>query len=147
MSLDRVGDVDFLLTDLWIGGKAVSAADGGRFDVLDPATGEVIASVANGTVADGLAAVEAAQAAMGPWSRRGPRERAEVLRRQVEFALPADLPYPDLASLSTEARQKLDRIPPPTLRQAARIHGINPSDLQNLVMEVRKRRDRVEVRT
>ncbi|CAN5471082.1 tRNA uridine-5-carboxymethylaminomethyl(34) synthesis enzyme MnmG [soil metagenome] len=69
------------------------------------------------------------------------RERAEALRRQAEFALPADLPYPVLTSLSTEARQKLDRIRPATLGQAGRIPGINPSDLQNLVMEVRKRRE------
>ncbi|HEV2130514.1 MAG TPA: tRNA uridine-5-carboxymethylaminomethyl(34) synthesis enzyme MnmG [Longimicrobiaceae bacterium] len=69
------------------------------------------------------------------------RERAEALRRQAEFALPADLPYASLASLSTEARQKLDRIRPASLGQAARIPGINPSDLQNLVMEVRKRRE------
>jgi tRNA uridine 5-carboxymethylaminomethyl modification enzyme len=67
------------------------------------------------------------------------RERAEALRRQAEFPLPGDLPYPELRSLSTEARQKLDRIRPTTLGQAGRIPGINPTDLQNLVMEVRKR--------
>ena len=38
--------------DLWIGGRAVPASDEGRFDVLDPATGEVLTSVANGTVDD-----------------------------------------------------------------------------------------------
>jgi tRNA uridine 5-carboxymethylaminomethyl modification enzyme len=68
------------------------------------------------------------------------RERAEALRRQTEFALPVDLPYPELVSLSTEARQKLERVRPATLGQAGRIPGISPSDLQNLVMEVRKRR-------
>ena len=73
------------------------------------------------------------------------RERAETLRRQADFPLPEVLPYPELASLSYEARQKLDRIRPATLAQAARIPGVSPSDLQNLVMEVRKRRDRAEV--
>jgi len=68
------------------------------------------------------------------------RERAEALRGQAEFALPPDLPYPALVSLSTEARQKLDRVRPATLGQAGRIPGVSPSDLQNLVMEVRKRR-------
>ena len=48
-------------TDLFIGGKWVSAAS--RFDVLDPATSEVIASVANGTVEDAMACVDAADAA------------------------------------------------------------------------------------
>lgn len=69
------------------------------------------------------------------------RARAATLRAQAEFPLPDDLPYPALASLSTEARQKLARIRPATLAQAARVPGVNPSDLQNLVMEVRKRRD------
>src|SRR5690606_16709252 len=68
------------------------------------------------------------------------RERAEALRRQSDFAVPEDLPYLELTSLSTEARQKLDRVRPLTLGQAGRIPGISPSDLQNLVMEVRKRR-------
>ena len=68
------------------------------------------------------------------------RERAESLRRHAEFALPDDLPYPELLSLSFEARQKLDRIRPATLAQAGRVPGVSPSDLQNLVMEVRKRR-------
>ncbi|HLM66290.1 MAG TPA: FAD-dependent oxidoreductase, partial [Longimicrobium sp.] len=69
------------------------------------------------------------------------RERAATLRRQADFPLPDALPYPELASLSYEARQKLDRIRPATLAQAGRIPGVSPSDLQNLVMEVRKRRD------
>jgi tRNA uridine 5-carboxymethylaminomethyl modification enzyme len=69
------------------------------------------------------------------------RERAEGLRRQEGFALPPDLPYLALQSLSIEARQKLDRLRPSTLGQAARVPGVNPSDLQNLVMEVRKRRE------
>jgi tRNA uridine 5-carboxymethylaminomethyl modification enzyme len=67
------------------------------------------------------------------------RDRAEALHRQASFPLPADLPYADLASLAMEARQKLDRVRPTTLAQAARIPGVSPSDLQNLVMEVRKR--------
>jgi len=68
------------------------------------------------------------------------RERAAALRRYADFELPADLEYAELQSLSTEARQKLARIRPTTLGQAGRIPGISPSDLQNLVMEVRKRR-------
>jgi tRNA uridine 5-carboxymethylaminomethyl modification enzyme len=67
------------------------------------------------------------------------RARAGALRSQAGFALPADLPYGELVSLSTEARQKLERVRPGTLAQAGRIPGVNPVDLQNLVMEVRKR--------
>lgn len=73
------------------------------------------------------------------------RERAEALRHQYGFLLPGDLPYPALVSLSTEARQKLDRIRPSSLGQAAGIPGITPSDLQNLMIEVRKRGHLVRV--
>ena len=40
-SLDKIAD---LPTDLLIGGQAVAASDDGRFDVIDPATGDVIAT-------------------------------------------------------------------------------------------------------
>ncbi len=70
------------------------------------------------------------------------RERAATLRRQSGFPLPAELPFHELRSLSTEARQKLGRIQPATIGQAGRIPGISPSDLQNLIMEVRKRAPR-----
>ena len=81
-SLDQITDLPL---DLWVGGKAVPAADGGRFDVLDPATGDAIASVANGTVDDALAAVDAAEAAAQAWADTAPRERAEILRRAFEL--------------------------------------------------------------
>ena len=68
------------------------------------------------------------------------RERAERLRSQQEFALPEDLAYPELISLSREAREKLARMRPPTLAHAARVPGVSPADLQNLVLEVRRLR-------
>ena len=68
------------------------------------------------------------------------REAAARLAELAAFGLPEDLPYPELRSLSTEARQKLDRVRPATLAQAARIPGVSPSDLHNLVMETIRRR-------
>jgi tRNA uridine 5-carboxymethylaminomethyl modification enzyme len=68
------------------------------------------------------------------------RESAARLAELADFALPAGLPYLELASLSTEARQKLDRIRPESLGQASRIPGVSPSDLQSIVYEVVKRR-------
>ena len=47
-------------TDLWIGGKWRKASDGQRFDVIDPATENVITSVASASVEDAKAAVDAA---------------------------------------------------------------------------------------
>ncbi len=68
-------------TDLFIGGTWRAASEGGRFDVLDPATGDVIAQVADGSVEDGLAAVDAAAEAGPGWAATPPRQRAEILRR------------------------------------------------------------------
>jgi tRNA uridine 5-carboxymethylaminomethyl modification enzyme len=68
----------------------------------------------------------------------------EKLKSLADFSLPADLPYLELSSLSTEARHKLDRIRPGSLAQAGRIPGVSPADLQNLVVEVSRQR-RIEV--
>ena len=72
-------------TDLFIGGTWRAASEGGRFDVLDPATGDVIAQVADGSVEDGLAAVSSAAEAGPGWAATPPRQRAEVLRRAWEL--------------------------------------------------------------
>src|ERR1700751_1430642 len=74
-------------TDLWIGGKWRKASDGGRFDVLDPATESKIASVASATVEDAKAAVDAASDAFEGWSGKKPRERAEILRKSYELIM------------------------------------------------------------
>jgi succinate-semialdehyde dehydrogenase / glutarate-semialdehyde dehydrogenase len=68
-------------TDLFIGGTWRAASEGGRFDVTDPATGEVIAQVADGSAEDGLAAVTAAAEAGPAWAATPPRQRAEILRK------------------------------------------------------------------
>jgi succinate-semialdehyde dehydrogenase/glutarate-semialdehyde dehydrogenase len=74
-------------TDLWIGGKWRKASDGGRFDVIDPATENTIASVASATVEDAKAAVDAASAAFPGWAAKKPRERAEILRKSFELIM------------------------------------------------------------
>jgi tRNA uridine 5-carboxymethylaminomethyl modification enzyme len=61
-----------------------------------------------------------------------------------DFPLPMELPYADFKSLSTEARQKLAALRPTTLAQAASVPGVNASDLQNLVIEVERRRRKNE---
>jgi succinate-semialdehyde dehydrogenase/glutarate-semialdehyde dehydrogenase len=70
---------------LFIGGKWVPASSGKRFDVLDPATGDVIATVADGGEPDAAAAVDAAAAAGAAWAATAPRVRGEVLRRAWEL--------------------------------------------------------------
>jgi tRNA uridine 5-carboxymethylaminomethyl modification enzyme len=68
------------------------------------------------------------------------RDQAAKLRRMGQFALDEGIPYLELRSLSLESRQKLAAIRPSTLAQAARFPGVSPTDLQNLVIEIEKRR-------
>ncbi len=69
------------------------------------------------------------------------RERAQAdrLRRMGDFPLDAELPYDEMRSLSLEARQKLSKLRPLTLAQAAGAPGVSPTDVQNLVIEIEKR--------
>jgi phenylacetaldehyde dehydrogenase len=64
---------------LLIGGERTDAASGERFDVLNPATGELLATVPAGGPADVDAAVAAARAALPVWKATPPARRAELL--------------------------------------------------------------------
>jgi tRNA uridine 5-carboxymethylaminomethyl modification enzyme len=57
-----------------------------------------------------------------------------------DLPLPSGISYTELRTLSHEAREKLDRVRPTSLGQAGRIPGVSPSDLQNLVAEVLRKR-------
>jgi len=74
-------------TDLWIGGTWRKSSDGQRFDVIDPATENIITSVASATVDDAKAAVDAASEAFPAWAAKKPRERGEVLRKAFELIM------------------------------------------------------------
>lgn len=67
-------------TGLFIGGQWRPSESGITFPVHNPATGHEIATVADATVADGEAALDAAARAQKAWARTAPRERAEILR-------------------------------------------------------------------
>jgi succinate-semialdehyde dehydrogenase/glutarate-semialdehyde dehydrogenase len=85
-------------TGLYIGGAWRDAGDGATVEVENPATGEVLASVADATVADGDAALAAAHDAQAGWAAVSPRARGEILR--ATFELLTDR-YEHFASLMT----------------------------------------------
>ena len=72
-------------TGLLINGEWRDASDGGTFDVLDPATGDKLATLASATSEDAMAALDAADAVQASWARTAPRERAEILRRAFDL--------------------------------------------------------------
>src|SRR6476659_9367659 len=68
----------------FVGGEWVDAVDGGTMEVLNPATGDVIAEVPQGTEADVDRAVEAAKKALPEWLETTPGERAEALLKLAD---------------------------------------------------------------
>jgi succinate-semialdehyde dehydrogenase/glutarate-semialdehyde dehydrogenase len=76
-------DVDGLTVprQLLIAGGWQDASNGDTVDVINPSDASVITGIADADVEDGLAAVDAAAAALPEWSATPPRQRAEILRR------------------------------------------------------------------
>ncbi|MEW5809334.1 MAG: NAD-dependent succinate-semialdehyde dehydrogenase [Actinomycetota bacterium] len=74
-------------TGLLIGGDWRAAVDENVFAVENPATGEVLAHVADAGSADADAALAAAVAAQGAWARTAPRLRSEILRRAYDLVM------------------------------------------------------------
>src|SRR5580693_5157022 len=72
-------------TGLLIGGQWTGGRGGGTIPVIDPATEDVLAEVADGTVEDALDAVGAAHDALAAWAATPPRQRAECLSRSFEL--------------------------------------------------------------
>ena len=66
------------------------------------------------------------------------RELAERMVRLENIRIKGKLNYGSIESLSTEARQKLTAIDPETLAQASRIPGVSPSDINVLLVLMRK---------
>ncbi len=93
-----LADPDLLRSACYVNGKWTVADGGGRFDVTNPATGEVIASVPDVGAAESRHAVAAAAAAWPAWRARPAKERAALLRRWFELIMANQ---EDLARLMT----------------------------------------------
>jgi succinate-semialdehyde dehydrogenase/glutarate-semialdehyde dehydrogenase len=96
-------DPTLLRADAYIDGAWSPAASGERFDVLDPATAEVIARVADLDEVDTRRAIAAAERAMPAWRQRTAKDRAAVLRRWFALIMAAQ---EDLARLMTAEQGK-----------------------------------------
>jgi tRNA uridine 5-carboxymethylaminomethyl modification enzyme len=68
------------------------------------------------------------------------KQQREVARarRLEDLVIPSDFDYDALVGLRNEAREKLARVRPATLGQAARIYGVNPADVSVLLVHLRR---------
>ncbi len=66
-------------------------------------------------------------------------KEAEKMLKLEEKLIPEDLNYQDVINLASEARQKLEKIRPKSIGQAARISGVNPSDIAILSVYLKRK--------
>lgn len=72
------------------------------------------------------------------------QNQIDQIARQANRPLPADLDYHNIDTLSKESREKLSQVRPLTIGQAARIGGVNPADVNALLLYLELRSRRVE---
>src|SRR5512145_3012703 len=98
-----------------VGGEWVDAVEGGTMEVLNPATGETIAEVPRGTVADVDRAVQAARAALPEWLDTTPGERAEALLKLADAIDANAEELAQLESLNVGKPIEISRPEPPVM--------------------------------
>lgn len=99
-----LSDPSLLKTQAYINGEWVDADDGGTFKVLNPATHEIVAEMANVGAAETRRAIEAAQVAQNAWAAKSAIERSAVLRKWYDLVMEN---VEDLAVLMTVEQGKI----------------------------------------
>lgn len=92
----QLNDPSLLRTQAFIDGEWSDGGDGTTFDVINPATGEVVAKVANAGAVEAQSAIDAAERALKPWQKKTAKERSQLMR--------------DWFNLITENQEDLARI-------------------------------------
>lgn len=99
----QLNDQGLLQSQAYINGEWVNSDSGDTLDVRNPATGEVISSIASCGTAETRRAIEAADAALKGWQAKSAKERAAILRRWFELMMEAQ---EDLAVILTTEQGK-----------------------------------------
>ncbi len=100
----NIKKADLLQTQSYINGEWRDAESGGTFDVRNPATGEVIAQVADAGAVETQQAIEAANAALPAWRAKTAKERAKILHRWFTLVMEHQ---DDLAAILTAEQGKV----------------------------------------
>ncbi len=102
--LGQLKDRELLAAGLFIDGAWVGAAQSGEtFEVTNPSTGAVLATLPDAGVVEAKAAIDAAHAAQGAWAAKTGKERAAILRKLHELMVAA---ADDLATIMTAEQGK-----------------------------------------
>ncbi|MDF3130327.1 NAD-dependent succinate-semialdehyde dehydrogenase [Kiritimatiellaeota bacterium B1221] len=100
----KLKNTDLFKAQLYINGQWRDAEDGGTFEVRNPATGEVIAQVADAGVVETRQAIETADAAQPGWRAKTAKERARILHRWFTLLMEHQ---EDLAAILTAEQGKV----------------------------------------
>src|SRR5438552_19163404 len=91
------------MAKMFISGESAAAGSGQTYDVINPATGEVVDSAPKGTESDVRAAIDAAHAAFQSWSETAAEARAQLIVKGIDTVKKE---LPDLAALLTKEQGK-----------------------------------------
>lgn len=104
MPISALTDSSLIKTQAYINGQWVAADNAATFDVTDPATGAVIAKVADLGAVQTKLAIEAAEIAMQSWKKKTAKERSNLLRKWFELMMANQ---EDLAIIMTAEQGKV----------------------------------------
>jgi succinate-semialdehyde dehydrogenase/glutarate-semialdehyde dehydrogenase len=96
--------IELVKAQCYINGRWVDAENGNTFEVLNPATGEVLAGVADAGANETRQAIEAAHAALPDWRAKTAKERSKILHRWFTLVMEHQ---DDLAALLTAEQGKV----------------------------------------
>src|SRR5262245_13801126 len=72
------------MAKMFIAGETTGSSSGQTYDVINPATGEVVDSAAKGNESDARAAIDAASSAFPSWSETAAEARAQLILKGIE---------------------------------------------------------------
>lgn len=83
----QLNDSSLLKAQAFIDGEWIDGIDGSSLDVMNPATGEIVSTIASVGAQETQAAIDAAEKALKPWQQKTAKERSQLLRRWFDLII------------------------------------------------------------